>query len=309
MKVAAPAIALTPRDIEIVQMVYDCGGCGIAHIHRRLWPPGSAQGACYRRVALLTAARYLRAHRLPALIPQGSGKALITPGTRATTLPLKVDEMQPLARFRRSNEISAFFAEHHFAICDFRVALEQAIDSISGVELDGWILESTLKKSPIRVPNVNSEGANAGTSITLIPDGAFRLRFDGEEQIAYLEMDMGTIAHSRLRQRLRGYLLLNRSVPEPVPLFFVTTSPERVKNIVDAIEEQATDLRCDPTTIFVTCRELVTKNTLLTGAIWRRAGVAHPSAIIAGARSHQQDDDAAAFTQKPVPRRPRSAVA
>jgi hypothetical protein len=258
---------------------------------------------------MLEDARYLRIHRLPALIPHGSGKGLLTPGRKAAAI--LVDRLDPaqLKSFGRKHEISAFFAEHHFAICDFRVALEQAAESIDGVSLDGWVLESVLKHDPIRVPDVNQEPNTKTHTITLIPDGAFKLAVGGEERVAYLEMDMGTIAHSRLKQRLRGYLLLNRSAPEPVPLFFVTASPERVKNIVDTIEGQATNLRCDPTTILVTCREHVTKNTLLTGSIWRRAGVDHPSAILPSVRSHRQDDDVAVFNQKPVPRRPRSAVA
>jgi hypothetical protein len=248
---------------------------------------------------------------LPALIPQGSGKALITPGTKAAAILSDRSDPAQLKGLGRKHEISAFFAEHHFAICDFRVALEEAADGVSGVSLDGWILESVLKRQPIRVLDINRESStkpNTNT-ITLVPDGVFKLVVRAQERVAYLEMDMGTIAHSRLKQRLRGYLLLNRSVPELVPLFFVTTSAERVKNIVEAIKEQAVNLRCDPTTIFVTCRHDIKKNTLLTGPIWHRAGVSQPSAILPHARFQRQEDGTALFDRKPVVDRPRSAVA
>jgi hypothetical protein len=280
MKSVCRAQHLTPRDLALLEMVCRYEGCGIAHVHRRLWPEGSGISGCYRRVGMLEDARYLRVHRLPALIPHGSGKGLLTPGPRAATfLSDRVEERQ-FRRFVRKHEVAAFFAEHHFAICDFRVALELAVERVAGVSLDGWVLESVMKRNPIRVADVN-QLLNATTHpITLIPDAAFKLSVRGEERVAYLEMDMGTIAHSRLKQRLRGYLLLSRSEPDPTPLFFVTTSNERVIHVVDAIEEQATNLRCDPTTIFVACCDEVATNTILTGPIWHRAGVSHPTAIL-----------------------------
>jgi hypothetical protein len=298
MKSAAKFPTLTPRDVQIVQMVYNYGGCGIAHVQRRLWPKDSAASGVYRRIAALTSARYLRTHRLPALIPQGSGKALLTPGSRAQQLPLDVDDSRPIQAYHRSHEISAFFAEHHFAICDFRVALELAAEAIRDVSFDGWVLESVLKRKPIRVPDVNQEPNRKSPPITIIPDGALNLSVAGEERVAYLEMDMGTIAHSRLKQRLRGYLLLNRSDSEPVPLFFVTTSMERVKNIVQAIDEQATELRCDPTTVFVTCWDDIAEDTLLTGAIWHRAGLSHPTAILPHAEFRRQFRQATVFERQ-----------
>lgn len=280
MKRPASSLSLTPRDVQIVQMVYDYGGCGIAHIHKRLWPQGSAQAAAYRRVALLTAARYLRTHRLPALIPQGSGKALITPGVRAQALPLSINETQPLTRFRRSHEISAFFAEHHFAICDFRVALEEASASLTSVEIAAWVLESSLKHGPIRITDLPGQNKGKTGKISLIPDGAFSLRLGKQEQVAYLEMDMGTISHPRLERRLRGYLLLNRDSRQPVPVFFVTTTAERVKRVVNAIAAQAERVTANPTTIFVASAQDIAADTLLTRPIWHRAGTQASTAIL-----------------------------
>jgi hypothetical protein len=310
MNRTVPHVNMTPRDLNIVQMVYDYGGCAISHIHRRLWIKDSCPSGCYRRVSILTAAKYLRSHRLPALVAQGSGRAMLTPGSRAHNLPIDLDDHRPLSMFRRSHEVSAFFAEHHFAICDFRVALEQAVDSLPRVELDGWILEPTLKKSPIRVPDVNSQGVNPGAAITLIPDGAFRLRFDGQEQIAYLEMDMGTIAHARLEQRLRGYLLLNRSATKPVPLFFVTTCSERVTRIVASIAKQAQNAQCDPTTIFVATLGDVESASVLSAPIWHRAGVSGTSAILSHPQVALRHHENAVFDgSRLAVRLPRSAVA
>ena len=141
-------------------------------------------------------------------------------------------------------------------------------------------MESTLRRTPIRITDSSGSHGEPTRTITLIPDAAFQLASANESQTAYLEMDMGTITPNRLLQRLRGYLLLNMSLAQPMPLFFVTVSLGRVAQVLATVDAQAKELRVDPTTIFVTTCAEATKDTVLTEPVWYRAGVDEPAAII-----------------------------
>jgi Replication-relaxation len=271
---------VTPRDLAILQMVARYDGCAVHHLYRRLWNDGSCISGCYRRIDILAAGRYVRKRQLPTLASHGSGKALITLGPRGRRLLSDLLDDSDLSALDRRREVAAFFAEHHFALCDFRVALEQAAERLADISLEGWVVESTLRRTPIRVTDSSGSHGGPAPTITLIPDAAFQLSSANGSQTAYLEMDMGTITPNRLLQRLRGYLLLTMSLAEPIPLFFVTVSLSRVGQVLATIDGQAKELHADPTTIFVTtCAEAI-KDTVLTDPIWYRAGVDEPTAII-----------------------------
>lgn len=271
---------LTARDLGIIDFVVTYGGCAVSHVHARFWPDTSSPSACYRRLGMLVAARYLRMQQLPSLAARGSGKALLTLGPKGRRLLSdRLDESE-LRSLGRREDVAAFFAEHHFAICDFRVALEQAAEDNEAVALREWIVESRLKRHPMRVTDTRTGNDKTSRIITLIPDGAFRLVCRGQDQAAYLEMDMGTISHKRLQRRLRGYLLLNKAASTAVPLFFVTTCTDRADGILTTIDHEAENIGADPTIIFVTTREQITKGAVLTAPIWRQARVAKPVAIL-----------------------------
>jgi hypothetical protein len=261
-------------------MVAQYDGCAVHHLYRRLWRDGSSISGCYRRIDILAAGRYVRKRQLPTLASHGSGKALITLGPRGRHLLTEVLDDSELSALDRRREVAAFFAEHHFALCDFRVALHQAIQRLPGFSIDGWVVESTLRRTPIRVTDSSGSHGGPAPTITLIPDAAFQLSSPNTTQTAYLEMDMGTITPNRLLQRLRGYLLLTMSLAEPIPLFFVTVSLSRVAQVLATVDAQAKELHADPTTIFVATSAEATKDTVLTDPIWYRAGVDTPAAIV-----------------------------
>ena len=146
-RLAQLSVNLTPRDLELIRLVYAYDGCGISHVRDLLWPSLNWPSACYRRIQILGQAGYLRVHRLPALTAHGSGKALITPGPLSLNLISDSVEQPHRKSFSRMHEVSAFFAEHHFAICDFRVALELSARTIPDMSLDGWVRESEMKKN------------------------------------------------------------------------------------------------------------------------------------------------------------------
>src|SRR5215203_5038985 len=74
---------LTPRDIEILLMVYRYDGLVNTQIQRRFWPGIGSRSPYYQRLSRLINAGFLRSIRLPSITGSGSGPSLITLGPRA----------------------------------------------------------------------------------------------------------------------------------------------------------------------------------------------------------------------------------
>jgi len=278
---ARSAMQLTPRDMAIVEMVYRFGGCTVEHIHERMWPENTALSSCYRRIARLVAAKYLAATRLPSLSGQGSGRTLLTIGPSARPLIAKLLAV-PLAALPRAADVATpLFLAHHFAVCDFRVALELATAHDLAVSLVDWTLESELKRLPTRVTDTYAlQGKSRTRTITLIPDGAFTLAHHGSAERAYFEQDMATMSPKRLALKLRGYLIQQQELP--VPVFFVTLTQSRAAQIVDLAAREAHQLKADPTVFFVTTKDQIRKDTILHAPIWHQPTVQTLVAIIRG---------------------------
>lgn len=283
----ASHLHLTPRDIALLELVYAYHGCGVQHLHDRFWADESSYSATYRRVNRLVTTRYLSVHRLPSLTGQGSGKTLLMPGPKGRRVIAQQLDV-PLGRLPRQKiVVSALFLQHHFAICDFRVALELATDGGSVAALEAWTTELELRRRPMRITDPQVKPGEAARTITLVPDGAFILSLGGIRQYGYLEQDMGTEAPKRLLGKLRGYLLQQRT--EAVPVFFVTTSEPRRDLVRQLATSQAAELHADATMIFVTTQTAVSRNSVLQSAIWYQAGMDQPVAIVPMAPAVETD--------------------
>ncbi|MBV9280389.1 MAG: replication-relaxation family protein [Chloroflexi bacterium] len=294
---------LTPRDISSIETVYAYHGCAAQHLHDRFWSEESTPSATYRRVARLVSERYLAAHRLPSLSGRGSGKAFLTVALRGRRV-LAERQGIPLGQLARQKYPgSSLFVHHHFGICDFRVALELATGASPDLALLSWTGEWVLKRTPMKVQDTRTEGGDPARSITLIPDGAFTLGYNGRTERGFLEMDMGTMAPKRLQVKLRGYLLQQKTVS--VPIFFVTTAERRVAQVLKLAEREAGHIGADPSFIFVTTREQVRRDTILARPIWQQAGTAHTVAIVPGsapaANSGTKPDHGAVTRTAPAP--------
>lgn len=270
---------VTPRDADMIEMVYAYHGCGVQHLHARFWPEESTLSATYRRVSRLAQAHYLTAQRLPSLTGQGSGKAILALGARGRRVLAERRAIPLRALPRLKLAASTLFVHHHFAVCDVRVALELAAERTKHVQLAEWLPEATLKRQPMKVQDVAPPDAPAESkTITLIPDGAFLLRYDAREQPGMLEMDMGTLAPKRLQQKLRGYLLLYPELRTPV--FFVAPSEQRVQQIRRLAESEAARLGADPSFVFLTTRGALLAGPALTAPIWQQCTVTQPVALL-----------------------------
>jgi hypothetical protein len=261
----------------MLETVYTYHGCGVQHLHARFWPAETTPSAVYRRVSRLVQSHYFDAHRLPSLSGQGSGKALLSLGYRGRRVLAEQWGIPARALPRLKIASSALFVHHHFAICDFRVALELVTELRSDVQLVEWTDEAEFKRTPMKLRDT-ADGPESARTITLIPDGAFTLTYHDRLERGFLEMDMGTLAPKRLHLKLRGYLLNQTQLV--VPIFFVTTSELRAQQVLHLAEQEAKRLRADPTVIFVTTRDRLTPRTILVAPIWQQAGVREPVSIL-----------------------------
>src|SRR5437773_8822247 len=86
-----PSIHLTPRDIQIILMVYHYDGLVSSIIKRRFWGHFGSPRPFYRRLAQLIDAGYLRAVQLPPAAGIGTGPRWITLG--AASHPLLIETL------------------------------------------------------------------------------------------------------------------------------------------------------------------------------------------------------------------------
>src|SRR5581483_12380147 len=77
-------LQLTPRDLQIILMVYHYDGLVNKHLRRRFWGSFGPSRHCYRRVQQLINHGYLKALHLPSESFFGSGPCWLTIGPAST---------------------------------------------------------------------------------------------------------------------------------------------------------------------------------------------------------------------------------
>jgi hypothetical protein len=263
----AAQLILTDRDVAIVAMVQAYGGLRIAQLLQRFWPTPGARAAGYARIARLVDAAYLSTRRLPATSGIGSGPLFVTLGPKARPVLAKVLGC-PRGALRRASRLQVpHQIHHHVAGCEFRLALELAIEQTRRVAASEWTPEWELRRTPIKLTDPTTHD-----TITLVPDGVFRLTLaDGRAQTFAIEIDMATMtALRRLRTRLRGYLTVARDHQRPV--LWLTTTPARAATLARLAREEADKLQADATSIWIALQRAVTPQSVLAQPIWQVVG-------------------------------------
>src|SRR5215213_7466907 len=195
------SIQLTPRNIQIILMVYEYDGIPNFLIRKRFWPSFGARSYCFDRLLKLVRAGYLRAKPLPSLTGKGTGPSLLTIGPASH--PILKRELRltsaELVRLRHSFVPLVFI--HECRIREFRWMLETACQRAPIVSCCDWTNESTLCRSPYKV-------ALAQETVELVPDGTFELTLaDSKTKTYYLEFDRATeLSPSWFKRRLQAYL-------------------------------------------------------------------------------------------------------
>ncbi len=256
---------LNNRDMGIIRLVHEYDGCSVEHIRARFFPGPGSRTPCYRRVSVLLSQGYLASTRLPSLTGKGSGKAFFTIGPKARPLLGQVYGI-PLSELARSSRaISPFVVSHHLAICNIRMAFELAAERSVVFSLAAWKGDRELHQNPMRIQDPETQ-----SSIVLVPDSSFTLVLpDGSQQSFLLEMDMGTISPTRMREKLRAYLLREEGL---TPVLFVAPDQSRRKAIEKWATEEAHHLGTDPTVFMTAIKGQLSGHTILTSPVWQVVG-------------------------------------
>src|SRR5215204_5562565 len=180
------AIQLTPRNIQIILMVYEYDGIPNFLIRKRFWPSFGARSYCFERLLKLVRAGYLRTKPLPSLTGKGTGPSLLTIGPASH--PLLKRELglttADLRRLRHSFVPLVFI--HECRVRELRLMLETACQRSPQVSCCEWTNENTIRRNPYKV-------ALAQETVELVPDGVFTLTLtDGRTKTYYLEFDRAT---------------------------------------------------------------------------------------------------------------------
>lgn len=259
-------VQLTDRDARLLEMVFAYRGVTVGLLRRRFFPTPGARSACYARVQRLVAGQYLVASRLPSASGVGSGKALLTLGPRGRRVVAALSGHTRTELGRASRLVAPLVVAHHLAIGDVRLSLELAAERSPVLSLVAWTPEIELARTPLSITDPID-----GTTVRWVPDGALTLALpDGRRQQFLLELDRGTIPGTRLRVRLRGYLLLADVRPRPV--LFVVPDAARETAIRGWVEAEAARLGADPTVVWLTTLGRVGERTVLDAPIWQVAG-------------------------------------
>jgi hypothetical protein len=154
---------MTERDINIISMVYEYEGCGIAHIRQLFFQGARNQSIpCYRRLAYLVKQGYLKSILVAAL-----QKHVLIPGTKARGILSQLMKGSELKGIRIE---SPLFMQHKLALCDVRVALELTTKTSPLFLFMHWINESELRRALLSVTDPDTQ-----KQILLIPDAALTL--------------------------------------------------------------------------------------------------------------------------------------
>jgi hypothetical protein len=272
---AQKSSTLTPRDVAILTMTAYYDGLTVQQIRRRFWPNFGSRSPCYRRIAYLIEAGYLRAVRLPSASSLGSGPSWLTVGPAAYPILTEYLGLTPaeLKRLRRS--FVPMFWAHEVGLRDFRLTVELGCAALNGVALKEWTTEAELKKHPIKV-RPDGEGR---PGLELVPDGRFELSLGRRTQRFYVEYDRGTImAPRRFKAKLRAYFLHLRVSPAPV--LFLVPDAARLRAIERWAREEAAELGTDPTIIWIAQSEQLTRESVLTSPVWQIVGGPSPAALV-----------------------------
>lgn len=243
-------IILTERDINLLTSIYKYRDLSTSQVQRLYFP--SMQTA-NRRIRLLVQAEYILSFQVP-----GVSERLVTladKGAEAVAENLLIPLPELGLSSGRKKPKDYYFLKHFLAQSDFRIALTQACDKRTDVELLGFIPEHLASKSSAGgglqryIRAVTSDIDRPRGKIAHTPDGVFALKKNNKAALFFLEIDRGTevLSHPErgFLKTIRFYLnyLVNDGyhryqrdfqIEEPFKAFrvlIVTTSPKRLENI------------------------------------------------------------------------------
>jgi Replication-relaxation len=286
-----PTLVMTPRDMAILETVYNYRALTSQQIFTLLFPPG-VRNRAGQRLQLLFHYGYLR--RVEQVYTASQPRRpfvywLDRRGAQKLSSARGID-LAELDWRPREYTISYLFLDHLLAINDIRIAIVQSA-ATHGVTIETWHDERTLKRThkddTITLASPNGQKQTT----TLIPDGYFLLDTLGHRLHRFLEIDRATetgMASTWGRRdwgrKIASYLKFYRSKrfgdrykSKGMGVLTVTTGEKRLANLKRITEE----IKGRQMFWFTTIERLMaTDSDILTSPIWSVATIWEQRALL-----------------------------
>jgi len=258
-------MVLQRRDIEILKAVFQFRYLTRSQI-QQLFDMKSVTRVNIRLRKLFDN-KFLDRYYRPTLV--GSSEAIYTLGINscdfiAESLDVTNEEVK---RRRRLDQTSrSKFLEHNLRVNDFRISLVNDLKANSGFELKKW--------QDARDCEIKFKYRKAGKQIltSIKPDGYFEFQYQNKLYSFFLELDLSTSSHAKLKEKLENYhqfkknnLFKQKHGREIFYILIITKTAKRTDNLHQLANQFNSEI------FWFTSIDRIPNNILL-GQIWKKAG-------------------------------------
>ncbi len=238
-RVAVPsAMEITKRDRQIIQAVWQYRLLRRDQIQTLYFP---SRNTANRRLNHLYQHGFLQRILSPVRMGEGSPQAMYALDRQGVEF-IALAQGIPKAEVRwnkKEAQASLLFLQHTLHLNDVRIAMTQAAQQ-HGHQIIRWLDEREIKKMRERVPVPGKRRRN----LPVTPDAFFEHKIGEKRNGFFLEMDMGTMALRRFKDKVRAYLIYKRDGHyekrfgmHSLRVLTVTTSMRRLRNLKKATEQ------------------------------------------------------------------------
>lgn len=234
-----PPFQLTPRDLEVLKTVGDfqlLSAAQVQALHFR-----SLQKTRKRLFRLWQHGLLERRFGVTAM-GQGTPPALYGLSQRGARLLVSKLGLTIRAGLSAApaRKASPLFYEHTLRRNDFRLALTRACQITPDIQLLFWRQDNSIKEM---VTFVNGSNANPSVlrKVPIFADGFFGIEVKGNKRFFFVEIDRGTIAHTRLLLKLKAYhhlWLQRRHIQrfgiENFRVLYITSGKGRLEHLIQS---------------------------------------------------------------------------
>jgi hypothetical protein len=267
MATAHPDEALAGR---VVQAVYACRFLTPHQVYRLFGRQGDE---AERLAGRLVSAGYLAAIHRPTINLTAPTTVFALAQRGANLIADRVGVDRRRVKWRKyHNVISLPYLEHRLAVNDVRIALTAGLRSVGG-EVDRWWYEFKIEE------NIDDPD-ELMPPLKLRPDAYARVRAHVRHVHLFVEVDLATEAHSRIRSKVRRFLAYRDSRLFRVRLggrafrvLIVVPGPTRLRALKRVVEDEG-----GRRMFWLACRPDVTERDI-NARVWHLAGESQPARL------------------------------
>jgi hypothetical protein len=222
---------LTPKDIEILQVVNRYRFLTAGQLNRLLWLRNTKDQNRYAqlRISWLTRDEYLlqlQGLPRPRVGRRSEVYALGWRGRKA--LRAQGDAVEWYYRPSETRVLgeNPGFMPHTLAIIDVLIAAERLTQEVPGIQLSAVVMERELKRWRMQTIVPGISGLTQSRTVTVVPDALFSLTVEGVVQHFVLEVDRDTEHQRAWRDKVAALTswLMSPDTAELLPSRFITVN-------------------------------------------------------------------------------------